>query len=163
MERVPLVCFTPKRYLRMRHTRSSREQLTNGRFETVLDDRASLDRDEVSRILLCTGKVAHELMDERDAQKQPVAVVRIEQLYPWPESSLRTALARYPNAREVVWVQEEPENMGAWSFVRDRIAALLDDDVAFRHIARPASASPASGSAKVHDQEQRDLLRTAIT
>ena len=163
VERVPLVCFTPKRYLRMRHTRSSREQLTDGRFESVLDDRASLERLPVSRIIVCTGKVAHELMDERDAQKQPVAVVRLEQLYPWPEAKLRTVLARYPNAREVVWVQEEPENMGAWSFVRDRIAALLDDDVAFRHIARPASASPASGSAKVHDQEQRDLLRTAIT
>jgi len=163
VERVPLVCFTPKRYLRMRHTRSSREQLTDGRFETVLDDRASLDRKDVTRVVVCTGKVAHELMDERDAQKLPVAVVRVEQLYPWPEANLRAALARYPNARDVVWVQEEPENMGAWSFVRDRIAALLDDDVALQHIARPASASPASGSAKVHEQEQRDLLRTAIT
>jgi 2-oxoglutarate dehydrogenase E1 component len=163
VERVPLVCFTPKRYLRMRQTRSTREQLTNGRFETVLDDRASLEREQVSRIIVCTGKVAHELMDERDAQKQPVAVVRVEQLYPWPEANLRAALARYPKAREIVWVQEEPANMGAWGFVRDRIAALLDDDVAFRHIGRPASASPASGSAKVHDQEQRDLLRAAIS
>ena len=102
VEQIPLVCFTPKRYLRMPQTRSSRNDLTAGAFEFVLDDRAELDREAVTRVLVCTGKIGHELMDERDAQHAPVAVLRIEQLYPWPETRLTAALDRYPNARGVV-------------------------------------------------------------
>jgi 2-oxoglutarate dehydrogenase complex dehydrogenase (E1) component-like enzyme len=161
-ERIPLVCFTPKRYLRMRHTRSPRSALATGAFELVLDDRATLDRDHVARVVVCTGKIAHELMDERDARHAPVAIVRVEQLYPWPEARLAEMLGGYPNAHEVWWVQEEPENMGAWAFVRDRIGALLPDDAELRPIARAASASPASGSTKVHDREQRDVLTAAL-
>src|SRR5207248_7821494 len=111
---------------------------------------------------VCTGKIAHELMDERDAQHAQVAVVRVEQLYPWPEARLAEVLGRYPGARDVCWAQEEPENMGAWAFVRDRVEPLLPDDVELRHVARTASASPASGSAKVHDREQRDVITAAL-
>ena len=161
-ERIPLVCFTPKRYLRMKHARSSRRDLSNAGFELVLDDRAALDRDAVSRVLVCTGKIAHELMDERDTQHAPVAVVRVEQLYPWPGSQVARVLDAYPNAGEVWWVQEEPENMGAWTFVRDRIESALRDGVELRHVARPPSASPASGSTKVHEREQRDVITTAL-
>ncbi|HXY92060.1 MAG TPA: multifunctional oxoglutarate decarboxylase/oxoglutarate dehydrogenase thiamine pyrophosphate-binding subunit/dihydrolipoyllysine-residue succinyltransferase subunit [Acidimicrobiia bacterium] len=162
VEQIPLVCFTPKRYLRMPHTRSSRDDLATGRFETVLDDRAELDRESVTRVLVCTGKIAHELMDERDAQQAPVAVVRLEQLYPWPGTRLVEVLDRYPNAREVWWVQEEPANMGAWTFVHERVHALLRDRAELRHLARPASASPASGSTKIHEREQRELLAEAF-
>ncbi len=162
VEQIPLVCFTPKRYLRMPQTRSTRADLTAGTFEFVLDDRAELDRDAVTRVLVCTGKIGHELMDERDAQHSPAAVVRIEQLYPWPESGLRALLDAYPNAREVWWVQEEPSNMGAWAFVQERLRTLLGDRAELRHIARAASASPASGSTKIHDREQRELLTAAL-
>ena len=98
-ERVPLVCFTPKRYLRMPQTRSPVAAFTDGAFHVVLDDpRDALDAGTVTRVVLCTGKIGHELMDERDAQDAPVAIVRVEQLYPWPEAELVAVLDRYPAA-----------------------------------------------------------------
>jgi 2-oxoglutarate dehydrogenase complex dehydrogenase (E1) component-like enzyme len=166
-ERVPLVCFTPKRYLRMPQSHSPLSEFTDGAFALVLDDRAAgtdgLRASEVTRVLACTGKVAHELMDERDARNADVAVLRVEQLYPWPERELEAVLARYPSARELVWVQEEPSNMGAWTFVAPRLHELARADrFAIRLVARTASASPASGSIKVHEREQRELLETAL-
>jgi 2-oxoglutarate decarboxylase len=161
--RRPLIVFTPKRYLRMPHTRSPVAALTDDRFHAVLDDRAgeTLDRDAVRRLVLCTGKVGHELMDRRDERGAPVAVARVEQLYPFPADEIDEVLARYPNATQVWWLQEEPENMGAWSFVHGRLHRLLRDRD-LRHIARDASASPASGSQTVHDREQNELLDAAL-
>ncbi|MDQ1432249.1 MAG: multifunctional 2-oxoglutarate metabolism enzyme [Actinomycetota bacterium] len=158
--KVPLVCFTPKRYLRMPHTRSPLAALTDGRFELVLDDRAAPDT--VRRVILCTGKIGHELMDERDTRNAPAAVVRVEQLFPWPETELLAILDRYPDADQVWWVQEEPENMGAWSYVHDRLHRVLRERARLRHVARAPSASPASGSSKVHDAEQHDVLAAAL-
>jgi 2-oxoglutarate decarboxylase len=159
--KVPMIALTPKRYLRMPDTRAPVAEFTAGRFQVVLDDRnAALDAGAVSRVLLCAGKVGHELMHARDEQGVAVAVVRLEQLYPFPEPELGEALARYPNAAEVRWVQEEPANMGAWAFVRERIAA---GERTLALVARPASASPASGSQTVHEREQQELLATALT
>ncbi|MFZ4585981.1 MAG: multifunctional oxoglutarate decarboxylase/oxoglutarate dehydrogenase thiamine pyrophosphate-binding subunit/dihydrolipoyllysine-residue succinyltransferase subunit [Acidimicrobiia bacterium] len=166
--RRPLVVFTPKRYLRMAQTKSPVAAFTSGSFQLVLDDRAAtgdaptLKRDAVHRIVFCTGKVAHELMDARDAASSPVAVVRIEQLYPFPVEEVQAILEQYPNATDFLWAQEEPANMGAWGFVRPRLEALLGRDRALHHVARDASASPASGSQSVHDDEQRDLLTRAV-
>jgi 2-oxoglutarate dehydrogenase E1 component len=160
--RVPLVCFTPKRYLRMAQTRSSVSELTTGGFRLVLDDRAELDRDSVRRVLLCTGKVGHELMDKRDELGAPAAVVRVEQLYPWPEDDIVAAVSNYPNTREVWWVQEEPANMGGWTFVHARLARALRDRAELRHVAREASASPATGSQTIHEREQQQLLAAAF-
>ena len=162
---VPMVCFTPKRYLRQPQTRATRDELTTGQFELVLDDRAAtsgtLDRSSVSRVLVCTGKLAHELMDERDARAVNTAIVRVEQLYPWPEQELLDVLAGYPDAAEVWWVQEEPENMGAWTFVFNRLSpALRGRDL--HHVARDSSGSPASGSLIVHEREQRAILDAAF-
>ncbi len=161
--RRPLIVFTPKRYLRMQSTRSPVSALTNDGFHVVLDDRAAdtLDRDAVRRIVLCTGKLGHELMDRRDKTGAPVAVVRVEQLYPFPGDEIDAVLGRYPNASQVWWVQEEPENMGAWNFVHGRLHRLLRDRD-LRHVARDASASPASGSQTVHDAEQEALLDAAF-
>jgi 2-oxoglutarate dehydrogenase E1 component len=160
--RVPLVCFTPKRYLRMPHTKSPVSELTAGGFRFTIDDRSELDHDAVRRVLLCTGKVAHELMDKRDELSAPAAVVRVEQLYPWPEEDILTAVSGYPNAREVWWVQEEPANMGAWNFVHARLARALRDRAELRHVAREASASPATGSQTIHQREQQQLLAAAF-
>jgi 2-oxoglutarate dehydrogenase complex dehydrogenase (E1) component-like enzyme len=161
--RRPLIVFTPKRYLRMPHTRSPVAALTDDRFHDVLDDRAAetLDREAVRRVVLCTGKIGHELMDRRDKSGAPAAIVRMEQLYPFPENEINEVLGRYPNATQVWWVQEEPENMGAWTFVHGRLHKLLRDRD-LRHIARDASASPASGSQTVHDREQDELLERAL-
>ncbi|HZR12552.1 MAG TPA: multifunctional oxoglutarate decarboxylase/oxoglutarate dehydrogenase thiamine pyrophosphate-binding subunit/dihydrolipoyllysine-residue succinyltransferase subunit [Acidimicrobiia bacterium] len=162
--RKPLVVFTPKRYLRMPHSRSTVAELTNGSFHAVLDDPRVPDGDTaaVRRVLLCTGKVGHELMDRRDKLAAPAAVVRVEELYPFPRDEIDAALARYPNARQVWWVQEEPENMGAWNFVHGKLHRLLRDRD-LRHIAREASASPASGSQTIHDREQNELLTAAFS
>jgi len=160
-DRVPMVCFTPKRYLRMPHPRSPASAFTDGSFHTVLVDPPDVvDRGAVTRVLVCTGKVGHELADARD-DRAAVGIIRIEQLYPWPEAELRSLLQDYPRARELVWVQEEPSNMGAWTFVAERLRRLADGkDV--HVIARAASASPAAGSAKVHEREQQELLHAAF-
>ncbi|MGH9026616.1 MAG: multifunctional oxoglutarate decarboxylase/oxoglutarate dehydrogenase thiamine pyrophosphate-binding subunit/dihydrolipoyllysine-residue succinyltransferase subunit, partial [Acidimicrobiia bacterium] len=160
--KVPMIALTPKRYLRMPDTKSPVAAFTGGKFQLLLDDRnADLEAARVSRVLLCTGKVGHELMNARDEQGAPVAVVRLEQLYPFPERELGEALERYPNARELRWVQEEPANMGAWGFVRERIGAVADGRT-LQLVARPASASPASGSQTVHEREQHELVEAAV-
>jgi 2-oxoglutarate decarboxylase len=163
--RVPLVCFTPKRYLRMQHSRSPVAELVDGGFHPVLDDRAAdtIDASSVRRVVLCTGKIAHELMDARDERSAPVAVVRVEQLYPWPATEIATVLDRYGDAAEVWWVQEEPGNMGAWNYAHGKLLRLTRGRGSeLRHVARRASASPASGSIRVHEREQAELIDAAL-
>jgi 2-oxoglutarate decarboxylase len=163
LTRKPLICFTPKRYLRMPQGRSHVDDLTSGAFHETLDDPSTdLDPSSVRRVLLCSGKLGHELIGRRDETGAPVAVVRVEQLYPWPEEQLLAILDRYPAAEQVWWVQEEPANMGAWSFVHARLHRILRDRVELRHIARPTSPSPASGSLTVHEREQEQLLAGAF-
>ncbi len=163
LTRKPLICFTPKRYLRMPQTRSHVADLTSGAFHETLDDPSTdIDPTSVQRVLLCSGKLGHELIGRRDESGAPVAVVRIEQLYPWPEEQLLAILDRYPAAEQVWWVQEEPANMGAWNFVHARLHRILRERVELRHIARPTSPSPASGSLTVHEREQEQLLAGAF-
>jgi 2-oxoglutarate dehydrogenase E1 component len=156
--RVPLVCFTPKKYLRAPQTRSSVDLLATGTFQPVLDDPSPPATKR--RVLLCSGKIAHEIMAERDARKAPAVVVRVEELYPFPAAELSAVLANYPANAELMWVQEEPENMGPWNFVRSEILDRLRRPVTVA--ARARSASPATGSASVHDIEHRQLLDRAL-
>ncbi|HEX2047486.1 MAG TPA: multifunctional oxoglutarate decarboxylase/oxoglutarate dehydrogenase thiamine pyrophosphate-binding subunit/dihydrolipoyllysine-residue succinyltransferase subunit, partial [Acidimicrobiales bacterium] len=160
--RRPLVVLTPKSLLRARHSRSPVDQLVAGRFKEVLDDPGAEDPSRVSRVILASGKVAYDAMAHRDEHGLPVAVVRVEQLYPWPEMLVLDTVSRYPAAREVVWLQEEPENMGAWTFVHGRLHRILRDQYQLRHVSRPESASPATGSQTVHQREQADLLTRAF-
>ncbi|HUR24086.1 MAG TPA: multifunctional oxoglutarate decarboxylase/oxoglutarate dehydrogenase thiamine pyrophosphate-binding subunit/dihydrolipoyllysine-residue succinyltransferase subunit [Acidimicrobiales bacterium] len=160
--RRPLVIFTPKSLLRARHSRSPIAALESGRFREVLDDPGASDPSSVTRVILASGKVAYDAMAHRDEHNLPVAVVRVEQLYPWPEMMVLDTVSRYPAAREVVWMQEEPENMGPWNFVHGRLHRLLRDDFSLRHVSRPESASPASGSQTVHQGQQADLLAGAF-
>jgi 2-oxoglutarate dehydrogenase E1 component len=156
----PLIVFTPKSLLRHQRSRSDIDALTRGSFEEVLPDPSSPEPDKVSRILLCTGKVAVDLMQRRDElAASNVAIVRLEQLYPFPHSALDAELTRYPAAAEVYWVQEEPENMGAWSFVFTHLQHQRRD---VELVSRPESGSPATGSKTVHDQEQEELLEDAF-
>jgi multifunctional 2-oxoglutarate metabolism enzyme len=160
--RKPLVVMTPKRYLRMPASRSAVSELTDGRFAPVLGDRESPPAETVRRVVLATGKFGHELIERRNKVSAPVAVIRLEQLYPFPATELKAALEPYPGA-ELVWAQEEPENMGAWTFVQSQIRQRLGPDVAVTPVAREESGSPASGSQTVHDREQDDLLNAAIS
>jgi 2-oxoglutarate dehydrogenase E1 component len=156
--RTPLVVFTPKQGLRMRQTRSSVEELTTGSFREVIDDPGVADRNAVRRVVFCSGKVAWDAMAERDARNAPAAIVRVEQLYPLPTEQMFGILEFYPQAREIVWLQEEPENMGAWKFIEHRIWRVKERGYDLRHAARVESGSPATGSKTVHDQELADLM-----
>ncbi len=156
--RKPLVIFTPKQPLRMKESRSPVSALEHGSFQEVLDDPNIADTSAVKRLVFCSGKVAWDAMSERDKRNAPAAVIRVEQLYPFPIEQMFNLLSRYPNAREVVWLQEEPSNMGPWHFVEHRVWRVKEQGYDLRHVARVASGSPATGSMTVHQQELADLM-----
>lgn len=157
----PLIIFTPKSLLRSSNAMSGIDELVEGSFEEVIDDPVELDRDAVDAVVLCSGKVAYDLRDGLEEDRDRVAVVRVEQLYPFPEERIRDVLASYANATDVVWAQEEPHNMGPWGFVDGRLWNILDelgDGRSLRSVTRVASASPAAGQSVVHAQEQEQLI-----
>ena len=156
--RKPLVVFAPKSPLRMKEVMSNVSELTTGSFQEVLDDRGITDPASVRRIVFCSGKVAWDAFAERDKRQAPVAVVRVEQLYPFPVEQMQLILDRYSNARDLVWLQEEPTNMGAWNFVEHRTWRIKERGYDVRSVARVESGSPATGSKAIHDQELADLL-----
>jgi 2-oxoglutarate dehydrogenase E1 component len=157
--RKPLVLMTPKSLLRLKTAVSPVDELISGRFHEVLDD-TQADPGRVRRVVLCSGKLYYELR-ERQAQEEggEVAVVRVEQFYPFPEEPLAQALARYRKAREFVWAQEESQNMGAWTFMEPRLRAMGHN---VEYVGRDASASPATGSRQVHLREQKEVVEAAI-
>jgi multifunctional 2-oxoglutarate metabolism enzyme len=171
--RKPLVIFTPKSLLRSPNAFSDISSFTSGSFAEVVDDPEYVsgsssepgDRDAVETVVLCSGKVAFDVMGERDSRELPVAVVRVEQLYPFPSDGIEQILATYPHAKDVCWVQEEPENMGPWGFVDGRLWNLLEsmgDGRVLRKASRVPSASPAAGQHVVHDQELELLLEDTL-
>jgi 2-oxoglutarate dehydrogenase E1 component len=170
--RKPLIVMSPKSLLRHKLAVSPLVHLTDGEFAPVLDDVAAagapeagvtLDRERVTRVLLCSGKVYYALLAARREQvRDTVAIVRVEQLYPFPHSEVASVLARYPNATQVWWVQEEPQNMGAWHFVYHRLRRLLPAGVEPRYLGRDEAASPASGSFKLHQSEEMELVNAAL-
>ena len=162
MER-PLVVMTPKSLLRLPAATSSIDDLADGGFQPLIDDAEISDRDAVKRVVLCSGKVYYDLADARKkADKRDIAVVRLEQLYPFPLQGIREMLAEYPNAKEIVWAQEEPQNMGGWTFVQDRLENLLPNCERPRYVGRASSASPATGSYSIHQKEQSELIAQAL-
>ena len=164
--RKPLVVMTPKSLLRHRLAVSLVADLAEGSFHEILDESAAppvIEPRHVTRLLLCSGKVYYELLTERERrQHSDVAIVRVEQFYPFPKEALAQVLARYEQAADMVWVQEEPRNMGAWSFMYEYLPPLLHPNQALRYIGRDAQASPATGSQKLHQQEQAALLDQAL-
>jgi 2-oxoglutarate dehydrogenase E1 component len=160
--RKPLVVMTPKWMLRYGPASSPIEELSGGAFQEVLDSPGNPAKP--SRVILCSGKVYYNLLTSIEKEKGPrdVAIVRVEQFYPWPEEMLKKVLARYAaSAEEWVWVQEEPQNMGAWSFLEPRLQKLIDG-VSFEYVGRCASASPSTGSHHIHDHEQEELVEAAL-
>lgn len=156
--RTPLVVFTPKSMLRHPEAVSPLSDLERPRFQTVLADETALD---AKRVLICTGKIGHELrMERRKLKMQGPAIVMLEQMYPFPEDELRNVLGRYSKATEFIWVQEEPANMGALSFVVPRLKRIVGPRL--RSIKRAANATPATGSAKAHELEQKTLITLAL-
>ncbi len=161
-KRKPLIVFTPKSLLRHKLVVSSVEDFTTGTFQPVIPDTGGLDPQGVRRVLLCSGKVYYDLVQARAERKiTDTALVRMEQLYPLPVDEVKQALAGFPNAVDFAWVQEEPANQGAWSFVALNLLEHLEG-VRLRRISRPAAAAPSVGSTKLHDAEQTALVEAAL-
>ncbi|MCC6862666.1 MAG: multifunctional oxoglutarate decarboxylase/oxoglutarate dehydrogenase thiamine pyrophosphate-binding subunit/dihydrolipoyllysine-residue succinyltransferase subunit [Bryobacterales bacterium] len=162
--RKPLVVFTPKSLLRHHRAVSRLEELTAGAFREVLDDPAAAP-DQATRLAFCSGKVYYDLLEAREKrQANGVALIRMEQLYPFAAEQVKDLLLRYPAGAEVIWVQEEPRNMGPWRFMAERIQPLLEaTGRRLRYVGRLESASPAAGSLKRHQQEQAELIDEALT
>jgi 2-oxoglutarate dehydrogenase E1 component len=157
---LPLVVMTPKSLLRHPFTASAPNELAEGRFMRVIDDPdAAAQAGKVKRLVLCSGKVAVDLFtSERRKDNPHVAIVRVEQLYPFPEDLIREVIARYSNVREVCWVQEEPENMGAWEFARPLLETIIDGRWPLRYIGRSRNSSPSEGSSSWHAANQRAIV-----
>ncbi|CAM8648500.1 SucA 2-oxoglutarate dehydrogenase complex, dehydrogenase (E1) component, and related enzymes [Acidimicrobiia bacterium] len=160
--RKPLVIFTPKSLLRAKTSRSPVSELIHGSFEEVLDDAGITDPGSIQRVVFASGKVGVEAQAERDLRKAPVAVVRVEQLYPWPYEGVAKILEKYSNAEEIVWLQEEPENMGAWNHIKGRLYEAHEDTHRIRRVSRQESASPATGNSAIHKAEVADLMEGAL-
>ncbi len=169
--RLPLVIFTPKSLLRSPRATSRPADFATGGFQMTVDDAVASGRPQgVRRLLFCTGKVYYDLLEAREkrdeqrgcADAPDTAIVRVEQFYPWPAAEVAEAVRRYGRAESAFWVQEEPHNMGAWNFVRDRIEEALPEGRALHYAGRPESASPASGSMRVHRLEQAKLVLDAF-
>jgi 2-oxoglutarate dehydrogenase E1 component len=160
--RKPLIVMTPKSLLRHRLSVSSLEDITRGAFQPLLPEADTLADDRVERVVLCAGKVYFDALEKRRELKiENTAILRVEQLYPFPEDSLRQELARYPQVREMVWCQEEPQNQGAW-FASQHHMRAVGGDLPLRYAGRAVSASPAAGSHAVHVREQHALVAEAL-
>ncbi|MBV9612500.1 MAG: multifunctional oxoglutarate decarboxylase/oxoglutarate dehydrogenase thiamine pyrophosphate-binding subunit/dihydrolipoyllysine-residue succinyltransferase subunit, partial [Acidobacteriaceae bacterium] len=166
--RKPLIVFTPKFLLRYAKAASRLEELTSGAFQEVIGDSQYLGG-HIQRILLCSGKVYYDLVNKREElRRQDVAIIRIEQLYPFPLQQLTDILRRYSDGAELFWVQEEPENMGAWFFVEEQMQSIINPNDALtakrqlRYVGRPTAASPAPGAHKVHHDQQVALVNAAF-
>lgn len=159
--RKPLVIMTPKSLLRHKGAVSSVDDLVHHGFSEVIDD-TSADADAVRRFILCSGKVYYDLLDAREkhSEKDKIAIVRLEQLYPFPERQLTEIFNKYKNVQTWIWAQEESANMGGWTFITQKLREL---GIEFAYVCRDNSASPATGSKRIHDREQKELVEVALS
>jgi 2-oxoglutarate dehydrogenase E1 component len=158
----PLIVMTPKSLLRLPQATSSRDQLMDGGFYPIIGD--SVNPASVERVVICSGKVYYDLVAEQEKDNSGrIAILRLEQFYPFPQNLLQQWMGAYTNSKEIFWVQEEPQNMGGWNFMRPRLEALLNDHQELRYVGRTASASPATGSYTIHQLEQQALVKEALS
>ncbi len=166
--RKPLVVMSPKSLLRHKEAVSSLEDLAYGKFHMVLPDQANLDADNVTRVIMCAGKVYYDLVNWRaENERDDTAIIRLEQLYPFPKEELLEVLQAYANVEDIVWCQEEPLNQGAWYSSQHHmrtVADMLKDGLGreLKFAGRPASAAPAAGYMSVHTEQQRQLVEDAF-
>ncbi len=161
--RKPLVIFTPKSLLRHKDAASPLAEFTKGSFQTIIPDQKALKGDKVKRVVACSGKVYYDLAKKREEKgSDDVAILRVEQLYPFPHKAFATELKKYPNATEVVWTQDEPQNQGAWFFVQHYIHENMLEGQKLGYSGRVASASPAVGYSHLHQEQQKALVEGAF-
>jgi 2-oxoglutarate dehydrogenase E1 component len=160
--RKPLVVMTPKSLLRNKSSVSSLKELTDGSFQQIIVDQANLEANEVQRLVLCSGKIYFELNEYRvKKQIKNIAIVRIEQLYPFPVKQYNETIKTYPNLKEVVWCQEEPQNQGAWYQIRHRLQHAITDQK-LTYSGRPSAAAPAVGVLKIHNKQQKMIINNTL-
>lgn len=162
--RIPLIVMTPKSLLRHKLAVSELRELSENQFQLIIPEVDSLPNDKVTRVVLCSGKVYYDLLTKRrEMKKDSVAIIRIEQLYPFPYDELKASLAQYPNMKSMVWCQEEPKNQGGWFVTEHRLVECLPAHAQIEYAGRPASAAPAVGYAALHQQQQQELVDRALT
>ena len=162
--RKPLIVMMPKSLLRKKEATSSMEDLANGKFEVVIGEAEKLSAKKVKRLVFCSGKVYYDIVAERAKREiDDIAVLRIEQLYPFPHEEFRAQIAMYPNAKSVVWAQEEPGNQGAWHRIQHYLQREMRDDQKLSYALRPSSASPAVGYLSKHTEQQKELVNAALS
>ena len=163
--RKPMIVTSPKSLLRHKLATSTLEELATGTFQTVIDEVDQINKQDVTRVVLCGGKVYYDLLEKRREQNLNIAVVRVEQLYPYPEQRLAEVLEAYPNMKELVWCQEEPKNQGAWLFIAPRLYEGVmkgSKQIQISYAGRDASAAPACGSPYLHAKQQAQLVNDAL-
>jgi 2-oxoglutarate dehydrogenase E1 component len=165
--RKPLIIFTPKSLLRHPKVVSTKEEFVNGSFQMIIDD-ATAEIKKIKILVFVTGKFYYDLLEKKEELKRKdVALIRVEQLFPLPVKELKSIIKKYKNVDDLVWAQEEPKNMGCWSFVQPRFATstrqLLDNEMHATYAGRAPAASPATGYGKVHDKEQNELIDAALS
>ena len=159
----PLIVMTPKSLLRHRLASSPMDEIVSGSFQLIIPEIDALDPLAVQRIVLCSGKVYYDLLEARRAQDlHDVAIIRLEQLYPFPVSEYGQMLAGYPHVNEIVWCQEEPQNQGAWYQIRHRLQDPLNNQHQLLYAGRAGAAAPASGIFQLHVQQQQALVEAAL-
>ncbi|KOR32129.1 2-oxoglutarate dehydrogenase [Achromatium sp. WMS3] len=161
--RRPLIVFTPKSLLRHRLATSTLDELATGSFQPLIQENALFDVEQITRVLICTGKIYYNLLETRRTQAiEHVAILRLEQLYPFPTQQVITAIAKFPKAQELIWCQEEPQNQGAWDQIKHRLNDLLKSGQQLYYVGRPVSAAPAVGNYQVHIKQQEQIVDTAL-
>lgn len=161
--RKPLIVMTPKSLLRHKGATNDLKDFTQGTFQLIIPEVMNMDKQKVTKVVMCSGKVYYDLAEKRDQEKKfHIAIIRIEQLYPFPEEELKAILKQYPNAKEVIWCQEEPRNQGAWYSSQHHFQACLSSHQQLSYAGREASASPAVGSSHAHNEQQEALVNEAL-
>ena len=160
--RIPLIVMSPKSLLRHPHAVSSLKDLSEGHFHEVIDDVKAKELKKAKRVILCSGKIYYELLKEREENNVHVPILRVEQFYPFPEDRYKQLLQQYPKANEIVWCQEEPQNMGGFWFMHHHLSPLLDGPRKLKYVGRPAQASPSGGYLHVHIAEQLQIVARAL-
>ena len=164
--RKPMIVMSPKSLLRHKLATSTLDELANGTFQTVIDEIDPINKADVTRLVLCGGKVYYDLLEKRrELGLSNTAIVRIEQLYPYPQQRLAEVMAEYPNIQELVWAQEEPKNQGAWLFIVPRLyedVLKSGKQISISYAGREASAAPACGSLYAHAKQQAQLINDAL-
>jgi 2-oxoglutarate dehydrogenase E1 component len=154
--------MTPKSLLRLKEAGSTLDDITTGAFKKVLIDPIAKE-DKVDQVLFCSGKVYYDLRKAVDTEKKEnIAIIRVEQLYPFPEKQIKQMISTYTKAKKFVWVQEEPKNQGAWTFIRDRIEGLIPENKRLHYAGRSEFPSPACGHVVTHLKEQAELVKDAL-